>query len=387
MSLMPVRILAGACLAAACALPQVNTISARPGAVNYVEGEVSLSGRSLSGKTTTRTFLASDDTLSTGLGKAEVLLTPGVFLRLGSNSELRMVSPRLTDTSVEVTKGEAMLEVSELVQDDNIHILDHGAAVKVLKIGLYRFQAGDAAVAQVLDGKASVELNGKQIELSKGKQLPLASGETKAVKFNRKDDDDALYAWSKVRDEYVAAASYSTARNVSTNSYYDVNGFGYNGFGGFYGPGWLWNSGFNSYAWIPGDGAFFSPFGFGYYAPGFVGYAPVVYAPVVYGNGSGVVTKKPVPIPVNPTKPVPVAGAVSRPMYANGSPARGSWAFAGVPANGGHVSSSSFASARAASAAPSSSAGAGGGYARSSAPSASPSMSASHASSGGGSHK
>jgi len=37
-------------------------------------------------------------------GRAEILLTPGVFLRLGENSSVRMLSTRLTDTRVEVPR-------------------------------------------------------------------------------------------------------------------------------------------------------------------------------------------------------------------------------------------------------------------------------------------
>ena len=77
-------------------------------------------------KTLGKTFLNANDTLSTDSGKAEVLLTPGVFLRIGENSQIRMISPSLTNTQVEVTKGEAMLEVADFLKDNNIEILARG---------------------------------------------------------------------------------------------------------------------------------------------------------------------------------------------------------------------------------------------------------------------
>ena len=43
-----------------------------------------------------------------------MLLTPGVYFRLGDNSEVRMVSPGLADTRVELVKGSALLEVDQL---------------------------------------------------------------------------------------------------------------------------------------------------------------------------------------------------------------------------------------------------------------------------------
>ena len=103
-------VLGGLLVAAISAMPQAYTVSAKPGAVNYIEGHAFLNGQPLSDKGLRSTFLNANDTLSTDLGKAEILLTPGVFLRIGDNSEIRMVSPSLTDTQVELKKGKAMIE-------------------------------------------------------------------------------------------------------------------------------------------------------------------------------------------------------------------------------------------------------------------------------------
>jgi hypothetical protein len=45
------KVLAGLFLAAMYAMPQAYTVSARPGAVNYIEGHASLNGREISQKT------------------------------------------------------------------------------------------------------------------------------------------------------------------------------------------------------------------------------------------------------------------------------------------------------------------------------------------------
>ncbi len=334
-------------------MAQSYTISARPGVLNYVEGNVSVNGSKLSSKSTGKTFLGANETLSTGDGKAELLLTPGVFLRVGSNSEVRMISPTLTNTAVEVVKGEAMVEAAELVKENDIQVVVHNAKTRLEKIGLYRFRADDPPVAQVIEGKASVELGDKKVELGKDRQTVL-SADLKSEKFKSKDDQGELYAWSKGRDQYDSAASYSAARSVNANSYADAGlgggwGYGFSGFGGWGGPGWFWNPAFSSYAWLPGDGAFFSPFGYGFYAPGFVGYAPVTYAPLG-GHPGGVA------VPVNPGRLPVLAGARpgSRPtMYsASGTPYRGgalnhAWIGHAAPA-GGHVAGNSFVGNRAA---------------------------------------
>lgn len=46
------------------------------------------------------TTLQPDQVIESQVGKTEVLLTPGVFLRLGANWPLKIVSPDLTHTVV-----------------------------------------------------------------------------------------------------------------------------------------------------------------------------------------------------------------------------------------------------------------------------------------------
>jgi hypothetical protein len=311
----PVTVLAGLLMTAMYAMPQAYTISAKPGAVNYIEGHVYLDGRALSDKGLREAFLNANDTLSTDLGKAEVLLTPGVFLRIGDNSEVRMVSASLTDTQMEVKRGEAMVEADGLLKDNNIQVLDHGASITIQKNGLYRFTAGDNPAVAVIEGKAAVYLQDKKVDVGKGHETLLADN-LKEQKFDAKKDDD-LYAWSNVRAEYDAATSYQTAKNVSVNNFGAWGGYG---FGPWYGPGWYWDSAFNGYGWLPGEGAFFSPFGWGFYGAGYLPYAPVIVVPV--NGGGGVIKGKPtVPkttalVAVNPSHP-PAIGAVTSSPYAN----------------------------------------------------------------------
>jgi hypothetical protein len=295
------------------AMPQANTISAKPGAVNYIEGNVSVDGQPLSAKGLKATFLNPNDTLSTDVGKAEILLTPGVFLRLGDNSQIRMVSPSLIDTQVELQRGEAMIEVDQLVKENHISIVDHGASIIIERNGLYRFTADDIPKAAVIEGKAEVYFGEEKIDLRRGHETVL-SDLLKPEKFDSKKEDE-LYAWSNIRSEYEASASYQAARNASAGSY---GALGYGGYGGYgpysygLGPGWYWNSGFDSWCWLPGNGAFFSPFGYGFYGPGLVGYAPVVVVSGLSGRNGWPGHHM---VPVNPKNP---------PAVGSGSPTVGS---------------------------------------------------------------
>jgi len=102
--------------------------------------------------------LESNHVLSTQTGKAEILLSPGVFLRVGNNSEIRMVSPGLVAPQVEVIRGEAMVEADWVPKDAQISVLQHGAQASIRKVGLYRFDS-DHSKIEVIDGNLQVTEN------------------------------------------------------------------------------------------------------------------------------------------------------------------------------------------------------------------------------------
>jgi hypothetical protein len=315
----PALVLSGLLLTAVCALPDAYTISAKPGAVNYIEGKAFLNDKPLSDKGLKSVFLDKNDVLSTDGGKTEVLLTPGAFLRMGDDSQIRMISPSLTDIQVEVSRGEVMLEVSGLVKGTKIQIINHGSSTTIEKNGLYRFTADIPPVAAVLDGKAEVALGDRTIHLKKGKQTVLTA-DLRPEKFDTKKADD-LYAWSNVRSEYEAAASFRVAQSAYTSGIGRSRGYGVNG---FYSPGWWWDSTFDCWAWLPGSGAFYSPFGYGFYSPALVAYAPVVLAPVYRGGviyGPGHFRRAPgngirANVPLDPRNPAAV-GTVTASPWAN----------------------------------------------------------------------
>jgi hypothetical protein len=238
--------------------------SALPGTVNYVQGQVTINGKPVASVQVGSTTLLAGQTLSVGTGKAEILLSPGTFLRAGNSSEVRMISSDLADPQVEVVHGEAMVEVNFKPKMARLSVMERGADAQLLKEGLYKFDA-ERGTVEVIEGKASVAQNGHSKEIGKGKELALTNATLKAVSFDTKAEDD-LYRWSSVRDSYLAQASYASARNI-----YVDGGFGM-------GLGWYWNPFYATYAWLPGDGYFWSPFGYPFFSPRFVVYAPRIRA-------------------------------------------------------------------------------------------------------------
>jgi hypothetical protein len=299
------KVLGGFFVAALYAFPQAYTISAKPGAVNFFEGNAQLDGQPLTATSLKAVFMNAGSLLETRDGKAEVLLTPGTFLRIGDNSRVRMLKPSLIDTQIAIESGEGMLEVDEYVKNSHLTISVHGGLTEIEKNGLYRFMADGNASVAVIDGKADVSFGDKHTSLGKGHEALLTDA-LKTVSFD-KNQEDELFAWSNIRSQYNASLTYQAAKTAfgSGGGGYGnglYNGGYYGGMNGFTGSGWYWSNGFSSWLWMPG-GEFFSPFGWGFYGPGYAYYAPVVTVPVAVAGGGGTPVKR-------PGRPLPVATAM-----------------------------------------------------------------------------
>jgi len=231
---------------------------AMPGVVNYIEGQVSIDGMPVNSGQSGQIAIHPNQVLTANAGNAEILLSPGVFLRVGDHSELRMVSAELVDPVVEVLHGEAMVEADR--KDARSNVLEGGANASILKEGLYRFNADQGSI-QVIDGKISVNANGESKEIGKGKEIQLGGQKLKAVGFDRKAEDN-LYQWSSIRSGYLAQANGYTAENI------------YAGYSPYWGAGWYWDPYFAAWSWMPGHGYFYSPFGYPFYSVGFAMYGP-----------------------------------------------------------------------------------------------------------------
>src|SRR6202167_5513277 len=240
-----------------------------PGTVNYVEGSASINGQPLNPPSVGYAQLQTGQGLQTANGRTELLLTSGVLLRVGDNSAVRMISPNLLNTQVELDRGRADIEVDEIHPRNDIQVSVGGANTRLLKGGLYAFDA-DKGTVRVFKGEAELlERTGngqKAIKVKGDHQVGLAGNETvQSVSFDRNQAEDALYNWSSLRSQYLAEANLSLASQYA----------GY----GVMAPGWYWDAGFWGYTWLPGDGLLWSPFGWGFYSPRYIFYG----GPVFYG--------------------------------------------------------------------------------------------------------
>lgn len=249
-------------------------ISARSGMVHFVEGRVLLDGQPIETRAGQFPEVKEGLTLATEEGRAEVLLSPGVFLRMGENTEFRMISSRLIDTRLEVVRGSVLVEAIEMSKDNHISLIARGATITPQKTGLFRLDA-DAGLVRVYDGQALIEQGSDRLTLKASRQATLGTVLT-AKKFDNKTGDP-LYRWGQRRSGYIAMANISGSRSLRDR-------------GGWLSSGWLWNPYFGMFTYVPFRNTLFSPYGFAYWSPRTV---TAVFAPPqrrdpsAFGGGGG----------------------------------------------------------------------------------------------------
>ena len=243
-------------------------ISAQSGMVHYIEGSVYANGKAVESRFGQFPALRAGEELRTEDGKAEVLLTPGAFLRVAEHSSVRMLSNRLTDTRVEVLSGSVMVECDELLKDNALALVYQGKSVQLEKHGLYRMDT-DPAQFQVYDGVAVIQSDGGQLTLKRGKATSL-DGVMVARNFNPQGYDE-LYSWNRQRSGSLAYASISAAQSLLDNRTAWNTG------------GWMWSPLLDEFTFVPRSGLLSSPFGWQFWSPVNLGY---YYTPSYYYPGS-----------------------------------------------------------------------------------------------------
>ena len=283
---------------ASIAVNAQHLISSKAGFVNRSEGKVFIlradSEDGAKGRVSLGTQMRDGDRIFTEAdGFAEILLSPGSYLRLNENSEVRVLSTSLTQIRFEVVKGAAIAEVasateqvSTINKNSPLEIVTPHGSVSIAKDGLYRFDLVDTnTLVQVRQGELFIGdrdqfLAGKAMKIGRGNAVKLIGGpvsKSDVAKVN-KDVSDKFDVWSFNRANTLMAANVSALRRSRTMNSLST--------------GWIYDSLYNCYTFIPGRGLWYSPYGFGffnsygnllYYWP--YGYYPYYGNP--YGNGGG----------------------------------------------------------------------------------------------------
>lgn len=241
-----------------------NVISAHSGTVHYFEGDVRIDGQAIQQQKVKFSELKDNGVLTTAQGRAEVLLTPGVFLRVGENSSIKMLDSRLLSTRVEVLSGTVMVESDDpemSVKDPAVTIVYKDYEIQPIKYGLFELFA-DTAQLKVYKGDANVAVAGNRMVVKDGRMVALSGATLTAEKFDTRVTDE-LYFWTRDRAAYVSAANVASARTVSSNGFAGLSRGTMFGTGG-----WYYNTFLGMYTYLPsGRNIYWSPFGYGFFSP------------------------------------------------------------------------------------------------------------------------
>jgi hypothetical protein len=183
-------------------------ISARSGVIHFSDGSVFLDNQNLEHRFGKFEQMKEGSDLRTESGRAEVLLTPGVFLRVGENSAIRMISNRLADTRVEFLSGSIMLDSVTASESAPITILYGAYQTRIQKPGRYRFNS-DPPELRVKIGEIEVFSASDSARVTGGYGVSL-SGELVTRRF-ADDAADGLDSWNGTRNSSISENNLTAA--------------------------------------------------------------------------------------------------------------------------------------------------------------------------------
>ena len=193
-----------------------SVIATHSGVVHFFEGTVLLDNQPLEAHLGRYPSVPEGAELRTADGRAEVLLTPGVFLRMNDRSAIRMIRNDLTDTQVELLAGSVIAESGEPNPGTSVTLIYQNRGVHLLRQGTYRIDS-DPPRLWIRQGKAEV-FSGDGVQplaVEAGMSLPLADAlapEQPAPDQSSGEPDDSLRDWTVGRGQSIAADNAITAQ-------------------------------------------------------------------------------------------------------------------------------------------------------------------------------
>jgi FecR-like protein len=191
-------------------------VSARAGLLTYLQGSVFIDGKPVVLKTARFPQMKDGETLSTGpdRGRVEVLLAPGIVLRLAEDSQIRMDNTDLSDTRVTLQQGEALIEVVQLVEGNRVQVAVDETTTEPTRPGVYRIGKSQNATLRVYGGEALVR-SGLKVADAKRRMAVNLDADLTVTRFERKQTD-SFHDWAAQRS-FVLFMSDPEARKKQTH--------------------------------------------------------------------------------------------------------------------------------------------------------------------------
>jgi len=239
-------------------------ISAKAGGVNFVSGNVNVVRSSgISGVLLEGDEISVGDRVTTDMtGKAEILLNPGSYLRIGGNTSFHFISTDLENLKLSLQSGSAILEVLAADEFKVVVKLPH-SALQLTRSGVFRLDvlSDGSAKLSTFKGKAYLGATGST-EVGAGRVASIFNGGLSVSKFDR-DTNDPLDLWSKERGKDLTRLNAKLQRAPLSNSLissFNQRGWGlYNSFGL-----WVFDPVRRMWCFLPFGYGWSSPYGWAY---------------------------------------------------------------------------------------------------------------------------
>jgi hypothetical protein len=193
-----------------------SVISTHSGVVHFFEGTVFLGDQPLESHLGRYPSVPKGAELRTANGRAEVLLTPGVFLRMKDHSAIRMVANDLADTQVELLAGSIIVESGEPNSGTSVTLIYQGWGIHLLRKGTCRI---DSEPPRLWVRQGELEVFSKDdrqpVAVEAGMSLSLGdvlARDVLAPERSIGEPKDKLQDWANGRSESISADDAITAQ-------------------------------------------------------------------------------------------------------------------------------------------------------------------------------
>lgn len=261
-------------------------ISAKAGGINAITGQASV----FRGESDWQQLMITDD-LEAGDrvrtaydGRVEILLNPGSYLRVGSNSEIELSNNALDNLEFRLTRGTAIVEATAADGIDlNINISTPHTKLAIVRQGLYRLNVVPGDATELIVRKGRVILSDSHTKVKDGNKVVFSATAVSVAKLTKEEKkrakEEDLNVWSKQRAETLAKANRritDRAFNSAFAAYRDWDPFSRSRTGL-----WFYDVGARCYTFLPFFYGLSSPYG-NSYSTSF--YSPIWYPGRGYGN-------------------------------------------------------------------------------------------------------
>ena len=229
-------------------------VSAKAGVINIIEGDVSyMRDKAAWSKLTSGDELREGDTVKTGANsRAEILLTPGCYLRLAGNTEFILSNTSVNIFKIEILEGSALIEASFI--GDPMTVATPKTEFSIIRKGLYRFNvtADGRVEAAVRKGRIA---HGKTT-IKDGKKAVFDNGTLAVASYGKKDTDN-FDQWSKDRAQSLVAVNRGLSKNRVNFTFLFGVDMGFTNV-------WIRDSRCGCYTFLPYSDRYSSPYGWDY---------------------------------------------------------------------------------------------------------------------------